>query len=143
MNLVEIPVGDWSGDGHSRCERFLIQTNKTAAEIADIHAKSAAVIGFDIGTIMSDCDDDTLYDYQIEALRTAGLDIWSKPYIMDNVDEWEKEECLVSMSPPMVFALWMDVLQLTDPSFTWSLVVGEQLVMVRNRPSIPGYGCFH
>ena len=35
--LFKLPIGDWSGDGHSMCEYIKIRTNKTIEEVREGH----------------------------------------------------------------------------------------------------------
>lgn len=41
----KIPVGDPSGDGHSQCERVIIESNKSPEEIKEAYNKSCELTG--------------------------------------------------------------------------------------------------
>jgi len=41
----KIPVGDPSGDGHSQCEYFIIESNKSQEEIKEAYNKSCELTG--------------------------------------------------------------------------------------------------
>lgn len=39
-NIFSIPIGDWSGDGHSQCKYFFYHSNKSLDEIREGYFKS-------------------------------------------------------------------------------------------------------
>lgn len=47
-NLWEIPIGDWSDDGHERCNWFIIKSNFTVEEAREAYFKSVEESGVDV-----------------------------------------------------------------------------------------------
>jgi len=35
--LVQFPVGDWSGDGHNRCDYFFVFSDKPVRDVREAH----------------------------------------------------------------------------------------------------------
>ena len=47
-NLWNIPIGDWSGDGHGKCDWFTIKSNFTVEQAREAYFKSIEKSGIDI-----------------------------------------------------------------------------------------------
>lgn len=47
-NLWNIPIGDWSDDGHGRCDWFTIKSNFTVEQAREAYFKSVEKSGVDI-----------------------------------------------------------------------------------------------
>lgn len=142
-----LPVGDWSGDGHEKCNNYTIESNKPVKEVAVAYFKSReANDGFDIGKICGDYEDHTLHDWQIEAIQKMGVEPSEH---IDNA-KW--------MMTDDVINLWMAFLNKIDPDlkltiseeprfpyiYNWSFGVTDDdyLKNLEKEFNTPGYGCF-
>ena len=47
-NLWEIPIGDWSDDGHGKCDWFIVKSNFTVEQAREAYFKSVEKSGIDI-----------------------------------------------------------------------------------------------
>lgn len=82
----KLPIGDWSGDGHSVCNYFFIESNKSLQECREIY--------FSIKEKLGVCPEDVCNEYQdsritIEELKSLGI----KPedFFVDPLEEEEGE----------------------------------------------------
>jgi len=47
-NLWKIPIGDWSDDGHGKCDWFIIKSNFTVEQAREAYFKSVEKSGVDV-----------------------------------------------------------------------------------------------
>lgn len=47
-NLWRIPIGDWSDDGHGKCDWFIVKSNFTVEQAREAYFKSVEKSGVDI-----------------------------------------------------------------------------------------------
>jgi len=70
--LIEFPVGDWSADGHGRCDRYTVISQKPVQDIREAHFKASAILGFEIGDICREYEDNGLDDEVVAKLDELG-----------------------------------------------------------------------
>lgn len=44
-HVIKIPIGDWSGDGHERCEIFEIESNYPVFDLQEAYKASCKLVG--------------------------------------------------------------------------------------------------
>lgn len=142
MNLIEFPIGDWSKDGHNQCDYYVIETTKTVPELRNLHFKCKDVLGFDIGDIACDYEDDELSVGIANILLKAGV-ICQEFYddiLNEDMDNLYSED---------IIAIWLDTLKYLDNTFEYK-IVNRRLPSILDRTtsdcrslSNPGYGVFH
>ena len=137
MYQIKFPIGDWSGDGHGKCEWFILQSNKTVQEVRNIHLRSKEKLGFSIGEICSDYYDwflgETISEYllinnvliptEIDRINSDGLSS------SDIIDIWIK--CLMRIEPSLI-------LKVIPETVIPSIVSCSDVKPI----STPGYGLF-
>ena len=42
---IKFPVGDHSGDGHGRCDTFIVESNVPVTKLAEVHKSSFKNLG--------------------------------------------------------------------------------------------------
>lgn len=106
---IRFPIGDWSRDGHSQCEYYVMESNKSVSSVREIHFNAIERLGFDIGKICCDNEDTEISDSILKKLRSAKFCINKndKRYF-DNGDY-----CMNFMG---VLHLWIDILKFIDPT---------------------------
>lgn len=61
MNIIEIILGDTSGDGHCMTDKFVIESGFSVKEIEDAYQNAVKILGFDfINVCCEEYEDDTL-----------------------------------------------------------------------------------
>lgn len=99
MFKFKIPVGDWSNDGHGKCDYFIVQSNKPVKEVREAHFKIKEVTGFDIDNFCSGYGENWCDEHNMDILNKLGFVITEKTYGFDDVtnndDEDEENGCYV------------------------------------------------
>lgn len=140
MYQIKFPIGDWSGDGHSKCEWFILESNKPLREVRDTHLKSKEVLGFDIGELCSDYCDSFIDEKNFKLLLSNGILIPTEVEELDNnglnadnlIDIWVK--CLMKIDSGLILTV---IPETVIPSIT-SYVDIPTYKYIRT----PGYGLF-
>ena len=138
--LIRFPVGDWSGDGHNLCETFDVQSNYPVKQIREIHFKAPEVLGFNIGDICHEYDDDVLDEEIADKLKAIGIDL--SEYIHE--DEYH-------LTPNSIIVIWLAILRHIDSTVELIRIdppKGENISFYgfdeqHRHLDTPGYGTFY
>ena len=131
MYTFRIPIGDWSNDGHGRCEWFTVQSNKPVEDVQEAHFKGCAEI-FDIHSILNEYEE---YSVSKEILGT--LPDWAQ--------EKFDEDGFLPDGPRDLADLWIELMNHADPELGLTLV--PEIPTIGNyskgrRIGFVGYGLF-
>ncbi len=146
--LINFPVGDWSDDGHGKCDHFEVESNKSAQELREIHFSAIDKLGFDIGDICGSYEASELSIDIFDKLVAAGFDIqWQgenqdmEKYFYDNDSR--------GMGSEEVFNLWIDILKFIDKDLEIKVKASESVDISfygfdrkKRHLKTPGYGTF-
>ncbi|MFO1442934.1 hypothetical protein KDN24_06850 [Bacillus sp. Bva_UNVM-123] len=140
MYRFRMPIGDWSDDGHGKCNYYYIKSNKPVEEIREIHFKIKENTDVDIEKICRKFEESSIDVELFDALVGMGLD-------KENFDLPYKNK--VTFSPKDMCNLWVFLLKKTDE--TLELEIEEEPKMLpfygfdekRRHIGFVGYGCFH
>lgn len=166
---IRFPVGDWSNDGHGRCENFMVETAE-GVELDRVREAHFGLLdwGINVGKLCRRYEDNTLWAVRSESQRDQMIDR-AQFCIADLVRAgFPVEETIKKFStdvfpvadedgtryenllPHDVFLLWVDLLNWFDPG------LGLREIAPLSIPTIgfygkdrfgrhletPGYGCF-
>jgi hypothetical protein len=126
-------IGDYSDDGHGKTDTFVFKTNKTKEQLDKIHKSCNTKLGFRIGEIASDYEDNSIPRKIAKILLDQGFNL--NQYI--EYDEEENYTVDIDTLPQ----LWLSILKHIDPSFEYE-IVDDDLVSWLPWGDVPGYGCF-
>lgn len=112
----KLPIGDWSDDGHGKCDYYLIRSNKSVEEVREIHFSIPDNLGVNIEKICRGYEESKMSSDIAEELVELGWEC-SKDY----------------MDSESMCRLWVFLLMKTDP--TLELEVQEE-----NIEMLPFYG---
>lgn len=135
--VIELEMGDWSGDGHSQTQSLHIRTNLTAKQIEAAFKKGARKIGLDITKCCEDYEDSSLTKDQFEILRKAGWDpenCWNYNYAKEN-GQLDDDDSF-SLSTDEFADIYIFTVQQGNSDF-------EHEELNKERIDIGGYGLFH
>lgn len=127
--IYKFPIGDWSNDGHGKCEYFIVNAEKPIEDIKKAHKECKVVFGFSPGEICHHYEENTLKPSMYISL----MDIFGKL-------DFEEDE---SLEPEDVLKLWLKMLNHVDDNL--KLVLDENVIDINNWTcgvDTPGYGCF-
>lgn len=119
MFKFRLPIGDWSNDGHGKCDYFTVESNKTVEEVREAHFKARAEI-FDIEGFLSEYAENSVDDEAYDELPD-----FVKKYL-------EPCDDVHYAMPEGMVRIWMDLLTMADPDL--------QLTLIEDIPMLPFYG---
>jgi hypothetical protein len=130
----QIPIGDWSDDGHGKCDYFLVRSNLPLEEVERIAQKAKDVLGFALKEICEDYEVSSLSQHIVEKLEAAGFELDKE---RGHYSEFY-DECY-SMDPESCCDLILDLLSFVYPKF-----VHERMKEPKTfyGASHAGYGCY-
>ncbi len=115
--LIELVVGDASGDGNGQTDTTIVVSNKSSSEIERAYMKGVQIVEVDLQNEVSDYSNTTLTPVFVEAI--------SKHFDLDDyANEWEGKWSIYSDG---YAALYMDIAHLGDPSITFEYVATENI----------------
>ena len=98
---IQFPIGDWSEDGHGKCDYYLATTESTLEDVRMAHFNSPLILGFDIGSIFG-YEERNIDPNVLSKIKSVIGD-----FDFNNGDEFTSEE---------MFQLWLDLLNFIDPT---------------------------
>lgn len=113
-----MPIGDWSGDGHKRCDYFTIESNKPIKDIREAHFNIKTKTGIDIETICTNARHATIPTDILTKLKAYG-------YTPSNCYGDETIPCSNDMA-----TIWAILLMKADPELDLTIIVEEELEMI-------------
>lgn len=103
--LVQFPIGDWSGDGHDRCDYFFALSEQPIVRVREAHYRAGETLGFEIGDLCKKYGDNRLASDVVQKLDDLG---YLPPNDIDLAEEFLPSEVLVD--------IWFYLLNHVDPS---------------------------
>jgi len=88
MYKYKFPIGDWSKDGHEKCEWFLVHGLKPVEEVREAHYEAEKLLGFSIGDICGQYEENYITKEYLEKLNELRIYL---PEI--DVEEYSKRFC--------------------------------------------------
>ena len=125
MNRIKFPIGDWSNDGHGKCDWFLVDSNKTVQAVREAHFLMKEKLGISIEDIAQDYEENEIFGPQAKIFGELGLINLVSYHEEDNVYYIEDSHEMIN--------LWVALLKCVDP--TLELTIVDDLV-----PTINFYG---
>lgn len=126
-NKVEFPIGDWSGDGHDRCEYFQYRVNKTVEELREIHFAFEERSQKFLEKLCAKYQDPSMHEHQIEKLMDIG-------FISDETEVSKYVADTNYLSWKEMADLWLALLKFQEPTLEYEYVEPEKV------PRISFYG---
>ena len=128
-HIIELVVGDWSGDGHCQTATHSIRSNLSKKEILYAYEKGQKISG--IGEICTEYEDALLSKEALEKLLSLGV-----PVEIFN-DEIEEDGIAYISVDEYVF-IYLFIAGLGEPHFKYEFVEKDHLPHI----NIGGYGLF-
>lgn len=138
--MIRFPIGDWSDDGHGKCEYFEVQSNHPVQHVREVHFKAPEVIGFNIGDMCRNYEE--LSTEVVTKLNAIGID--PNKFLdgeIDPEDYYMDYESLIN--------IWLAILNYIDPTLELEIIKSKAEdinfygIDEKNRHlETPGYGVF-
>jgi hypothetical protein len=140
--LIEFPVGDWSDDGHGKCEYYWVKSMKPVRDVREAHFKVKEVFGFNIGKICGEYEENYLDKKVTEKLKELGYDF----KVFENYND---EGNPTELGAEQVIDIWLYLLNHIDPELKLRVLNYDAPGInyyggdaKRRHLDTPGYGCF-
>lgn len=117
---MEFAIGDWSGDGHSMCDKFRVKVNKTTQEVREIHFEFEANHHNLLSNLCSEYQELEIRDYLIEELVDMGF-LSQEDDILVYVNDKDRPK------PEEILNLWLALLKFQDSSFEYEVIPPSQI----------------
>lgn len=128
---IKFPVGDHSGDGHGRCDTFIVESNVPVTKLVEVHKSSFKNLGFKIEDICCDYQNGTVSSSILDALLDKGIILQED--VEYYTDGW--------IDPADMLDLWLSILKHLENSLELT-VVSETMPSMASYVGIPGYGLY-
>lgn len=145
---IQFPVGDWSNDGHGKCEYYVVSSNKPVEALRELHHSCKKKFGFSIGDICKEYEANILPQKIADILYSHGVDLQNYADDWDWADEVDGDKHYI-MGPDSIIALWLKIYELLDPTVILSVVVTSEISIhyygydsQGRHVDTPGYGVF-
>lgn len=120
----QMPIGDWSYDGHGRCEAFLATSDKPLWEVREAHFGIKEKLGIDI-----EFDGDHLSGDEVRKLRLLGYDLAEKDAIGFPAGYDDPDEYCPSVDG--LIDLWVFLLNTVNPELNVALLKKPEYPMLQ------------
>ena len=110
--IIGLPVGDYSGDGHEKCDIFYVFSEKPFEAVRDAHFAIPERTGIDITSFCNEYEDNEIPVEIVWKLGQMGFPAEQKfmksgqKYFMENAEQ----DC-----PAIMADLWVFLLNKSDP----------------------------
>lgn len=133
-HLIDLVVGDWSGDGHSQTETVPVYSNLKKRDLEKAYKKGTALVGFDLTRDVCCSYDDNVID-EHRVVRLESLGITRGQYL--NEREHPERPGPHQLSPNEFAVLWLRIAQLGDPGLEYKVTDDDSPHI-----NIGGYGLY-
>lgn len=82
MPKINLTIGDYSGDGHDKSDKYLIESNLSLSELKQAYEIGTEKVGFDFyRTVAEAYEDNYISIEQLSILKNLGFgDLFDEPY---------------------------------------------------------------
>lgn len=115
MYQFKLVIGDWSGDGHSRSESYLVRSNYPVEQVREAHFLIKEKTGIDIERICSEYQDSDIDKNVITKLLSLGFQ-----FEYDDVESPTQNDILFGAKE--MAKLWVFLLQKADPNLSLEII---------------------
>jgi hypothetical protein len=148
MNTYKFPVGDWSGDGHEACEWYMVKTNASIEDVREAHFSCKEKLGFEIGTIASEYQDNTVDEHIIKILFENKI-VTEDDFC--EVVEGDDGKTMYTVESEDIFHIWLKILNYLNPTLKLVHAKKAELPTINfygwdekgRHLETPGYGVFY
>jgi len=137
-HVIELVIGDWSGDGHEKTRRILLRTNLSSDEIINAYAEGTKVIGVDVmNEVAAEYEDSWLREDSWNKFVAAGIAEMGWEVEGGPEHHWETGEAGLDLDTDSFLDLFLFTVLRGNPSFKY-----EEIQPSASLP-VGGYGLFH
>lgn len=124
MHVFKLPIGDWSDDGHGKCDYYTVESNMSVEEVREIHFKIEEETGVDIHKICNKYEQDSIpadshlitmlkEEGKLEKMNVSGYD--------GDIDGYYTNSRSLAL-------IWVYLLQKTEPKLKLKLLEEPEML---------------
>ena len=144
MYDIKFTLGDYSRDGHGMFDDYIVESNKPVEHLRELHFSCIETLGFDIGDMCRDYEDNQLDESIFDILREHNILDDESLYLLQT-NEYNIED------PDELLGIWLSVLIHLDPSLTLLVKTPDEIPSMhfygydekRRHLNNPGYGLYY
>lgn len=146
-HIFRLPIGDWSGDGHSQCDFYTVKSSKSIEEVREAHFKIASKTGVNIEEIASEYQESRVREEDVEKLKELGFESFVSNIKRDVFENGEDGEW--GMYSEGMAYLWIFLLMKADEGLELEIVPNPPMLSFygfdeqKRHIGFVGYGCFY
>lgn len=126
MKVINLLLGDWSGDGHSITETVTIECNRNVETLKMAYERGVELTGINLTKdICSDYEDNKVSSEIIETLKVFGMVDLPDTYDEDSYSFWTDTYANT----------WLFIAKVGDPELEFKIVKNQSI-------NIGGYGLY-
>lgn len=164
-HTFEVSVGDWSRDGHNESFTRVVNSSYPVQDVREMHFRSRTAIGFELGEMCREYEQNTLHEHEATYLHKALTRISAPAELISSLgtvvaidsDEEDEYECGYfvepnsdGVAPSQILSLWIWALKAVDPEWEFEIVEPQRYESLhfygydkkKRHLQTPGYGCF-
>lgn len=151
--MFTLPIGDWSDDGHGKCEYYTARSNKTIKKVREVHFQMKNKLGYDIEELACEYGVSYIASEIMDDIIKLGFHEYIKSfckykYSIKDYYEKEDEDYYYVTSEGMAY-LWVFLLMKTDKSLKLEILKTPESLSFYGfddkgrHIGFVGYGCFN
>ena len=143
MHDIKFTLGDYSRDGHGQFDDYIVESNKPVEHLRELHFSCIETLGFDIGDMCRDYEDNQLDESIFDILREHNILDDESLYLL------QTNEYTIG-DPDELLGIWLSVLIHLDPSLTLLVKTPDEIPSMhfygydekKRHLNNPGYGLY-
>lgn len=155
--IFKMPIGDWSEDGHGKCDYFRVQSDLPLEEVRETHFNILEKTGIDLSKLCANYEDSKIPFETIQKLIELGFNtdgildeaLYNKAKNSEDSDVYDENSDGVYSED--IASIWIFLLNKTNENLNLKMIDDEKEKMLvfygfdekgRHIKS-PGYGVFY
>lgn len=124
MHTFTLPIGDWSDDGHGKCDYYTVESNMSVEEVREIHFKIEEVTGVNIEKVCSE------YDVSYIPADSRLITLLEEEGKMDkmNLSGYDKDIDGYYANSKSLALIWAYLLQETEPELELKIIKTPEML---------------
>lgn len=142
MYRFKMSIGDWSDDGHGKCENYIVESNFPVERVREAHFAMEGRTGISIENLCNEYAQDCIGEDDVELLKELGYEFAGESYEDDDGIHYY-------MTPEEMAHLWVFLLMKSDSELQLKIVDEDYPTLhfygyddQRRHIGQVGYGCF-
>ena len=141
--IFNLPIGDWSGDGHNICDYYTISSNRPVEQVIEIYRELTKRFGTGLDSSFRDAPCSSYgHSFNKKWLDKVGLEFSQVKHLIDDYEFWDEHEMDLgfNLGPEEFAKMFILLINTHDSSFNLELIEDETPTFLVQGNI--GYGCY-